>query len=225
MLKLLFAPRPVVKVQHLAASNDSNSSVPIISEDYFDDVNGLTGNQYCEINFWEKPLEICNDAKMSLKIDNAGGDSEISEMYSIDYFHKKYNATDFIFEEQINYWIRYKKVDFLCTIFNKDRFERIGVSVTRAIAYPTYRSFTDEKAFRLLDKKLLGLIVANNSLQKNERYLSSFLHIWCQDISVALVLKSCFEKINFSDYNLDYQDVTLIITITKDQSIYKNVLD
>lgn len=205
-------------------TNNCDDTILIICEDYFDKAKGTTGNQYCEINFWVKPDNICEEAKMSMQIENAGGESEISEMYSIHYFSENYSASDFIFEEQVNYWIRYKKVDFICNIKIAGENERVGVSVTRAMAYPTFEDFTEEKAYRLLDKKLLGLIVANNSLDEKERYLSSFLHIWCQDISMAQTLKTCYEKMNFNDYNLDYHDITLIITVTNDPCIYQNTL-
>lgn len=165
--------------------------------------------------------DIAHQARKSIEIDNAGGQSEISELYSIDYFVRTYNADEFIFEEEVKYWIQYKMVDFICTINE----ERVGVSVARAMGYPTPDRFTLDNARRLLLKKLTGLIVARNSVIKSQSFFKSVLHIWCQSSHIAMLLHEAFENLDDNDYGLDIKGVLLLqLTICDDTQLYKNVL-
>lgn len=164
---------------------------------------------------------VSEDAKRSITIDNAGGQSAISEMYSIDYFTQMYGATNTIFEKEVSYWIDYKMVDFICTIES----QRVGVSVARAMGYPTSNKFTSEMASKLLFKKLYGLIVARNAVVKTQSFFTSILHIWCQDAHVANLLRDAFSNLDDDDYGLDVRGVLLLqLTICDDPQLYRNVL-
>lgn len=164
---------------------------------------------------------LCPDAKKSLSIDNAGGKSEISEMFSIDYFSHIYNAYDTIFETEVNYWFSYKMIDFICTINN----ERVGVSVARAMGYPTPNYFTPDIARKLLHKKLYGLIVARNGVIKSQSFTKSILHIWCQDLRIAYLLEEAYCNINPIDYGINVKGVVIIqLTVCDDPQLYKNIL-
>ncbi|CAH6419997.1 Hypothetical protein HVR_LOCUS1052 [uncultured virus] len=164
---------------------------------------------------------VCEDARRSITIDNAGGKSDISEMFSIDYFTQMYGARNTILEKEVSYWIDYKMVDFICTI----GCSRVGVSVARAMGYPTSDKFTSTMAARLLYKKLYGLIVARNAVVKNQSFFKSILHIWCQDIHVAQLLRDAFANLDENDYGLDVKGVVLLqLTICDDQQLYKNLI-
>jgi len=164
---------------------------------------------------------VCNDGKRSITIDNAGGKSDISEMYSIDYFTQMYGASNTIFEKEVTYWIDYKMVDFICTIDD----HRVGVSVARAMGFPTSDKFTPEMASKLLYKKLYGLIVARNGVVKEQSFYKSILHIWCQDDRVADLLRESFSNLDADDYGLDVKGVVLLqLTVCDDLQLYKNVL-
>lgn len=161
------------------------------------------------------------DAKRSITIENAGGKSDISEMYSIDYFTQMYDATNTILEKEVTYWIDYKMVDFICTIES----HRVGVSVARAMGYPTSDKFTFDIASKLLFKKLYGLIVARNAVIKSQSFFKSILHIWCQDMHVANLLRDAFSKLDDNDYGLNVKGVLLLqLTICDDPQIYKNFI-
>lgn len=164
---------------------------------------------------------LCEDAKKSLMIDNAGGKSEISEMYSIDYFKHVYGATNTIFETEVSYWFRYKMVDFICTIDGS----RVGVSVARAMGYPTADYFNENIAKKLLHKKLYGLIVARNAVMKSQSFNKSILHIWCQDLRVAQLLEDAYYNINPIDYGINVKGIIIIqLTVCDDPQIYRNFL-
>lgn len=163
----------------------------------------------------------CIESKKSLLIDNAGGKSEISEMFSIDYFVSIYGAHNVIFEKEVDYWATYKMVDYICTIDN----QRVGVSVARAMGYPTPCRFTPEIAASLLHKKLYGLIVARNCVNKSQAFYKSILHIWCQTSHIADLLAAAFRNLNAADYGLDVKGVVLLqLTICNDVQIYRNKL-
>lgn len=164
---------------------------------------------------------VCDDAKRSITIENAGGQSDISEMYSIDYFTQMYGASNTILEKEVAYWIDYKMVDFICTIDSN----RVGVSVARAMGYPTSDKFTPEMASKLLYKKLYGLIVARNAVVKSQSFFKSILHIWCQDAHVANLLREAYSKLDDNDYGLDVKGVLMLqLTICDDPQLYKNFI-
>lgn len=162
-----------------------------------------------------------SDARRSLSIENHGGGSEISEFYSIDYFQRIYAACNFVFEEEIEYWIDYSMVDYICDVNGT----RIGVSVSRAMGYPDPTCFTHEKAAHLLRKKLYGLIVARNSVIKSQSFLKSVLHIWCQTLEIAELLRHEFAQLDDNDYGLDIKGIVLLqLTVCNDTQIYRNIL-
>lgn len=160
------------------------------------------------------PSKINKQAKKSLSYKNAGGNSDISEMYSMDFFIKKYKATEFIFEKNIKYWVEYKMVDFICSI-NK---ERVGVSVTRAMEYD--KTFDYKDANKLLDKKIQGLVIARNSVVKSQCFNKSYLHIWCQNSNIKNILEDSFNC--YRDLN-DLKELDVILTVCSDYRIYKNL--
>lgn len=153
----------------------------------------------------------------SIEIENAGGKSNISEMYSIDLFLKRHGGKEFIFEKQVKYWIDYKMVDFICTI--KD--ERVGVSVTRAMGYPILEEFGEENAKILLNKKINGLVIARNSVIESQNFSRCILHIWCLNNKIAELIQDCYKDMD----NLQTDSgLLLLLTVCNDERIYKNYL-
>jgi hypothetical protein len=172
------------------------------------------------VDIYSLPLTLSDVAEKSIKIQNAGGRSQISEMYSIEYFSSIYGATNFIFEKEISYWISYKMVDFICTINGN----KVGISVSRAMGFPTSDKFDYKSAERLLYKKLNGLIIARNGVKKEQSFYKSILHIWCENIKISKLIKKAFHNINESDYGISIKGILLIkLTICDDPKIYKNI--
>lgn len=84
----------------------------------------------------------------------------ILQTLSVEYFARRFQAQDVVTEMEVEYWSsNWKKVDYICTLYG----ERVGVSVTRAMSYPNPNSFSTEIAYRLLHKKLYGLVSLNHS--------------------------------------------------------------
>jgi len=171
------------------------------------------------IDYFQLPSceSIDYDAQRSLTIENASGNSELSEAYSIEYFSKVFSAYDFVLEMEVEYWISYKMVDFLCKVQNR----RIGVSVTRAM----YKEgeFTKEMALELLNKKIYGLIVSRNGVIEKHSFDLSFLHIWCQSEEIALGLVQAYKELDIYGYELEITgSLMLMLTICSSPTIYYN---
>lgn len=178
----------------------------------------------------------------SLKIDNAGGDSNVSEAYSMELFRQLFGGKSFICECEVQYdYYGASMVDYVCTLSTRCSSEselqydyhdasiakhvctRVGVSVTRAMGYPTPNFFTSDTARNLLCKKLHGLIVARNAVSQKHSFYYTWLHIWCQNTYIANIIIKLIPHI-ITD--LDIQDyIGIILTITDDNQIYHNVYD
>lgn len=164
-------------------------------------------------------MKLSSISLRSIQIDNAGGNSNISEMISIEYYIRLFKATDFLLEMEIHYILDYKMVDYICNI---GKF-RIGVSVTRAMGYPSPKDFTYQKALRLLHKKLYGLIVARNAVCKKHSFTRSILHVWCQTSEIARMMKRAYSSFDIYEYGLDIKGIVLLhLTVCSDRYIYNN---
>jgi len=175
--------------------------------------------------FLDKVLKLGSISKLNersqsaLKIQNAGGQSEVSEAYSIQYFIEYFHAKNILLEMEVEYWIQYKMVDFVCTINE----ERVGVSVTRAMGFPNPQCFTFSDAKRLLHKKLYGLIVSRNGVTEKHSFFKSILHIWCQTKEIANFLTLAWSEFDINDFDLDVKGtVVVILTICENQRLYLN---
>lgn len=110
-------------------------------------------------------------------------------------------------------------VDHICTING----QRVGVSVTRAMGFPTPDRFTNEDAINLLRKKLYGLIVSRNCVLPHLAFFKSILHVWCQSHEIADKLKRAYENLDIDDFGLDIKGVViLLLTVCEDKRLYTN---
>ncbi len=185
-------------------------------------------------------IQISPTAQRSLDVTNAGGKSEVSEAISMDYFERIFHAHDIILEMEVEYWIDYSMVDYVCTIDSSLDPRRVGVSVTRAMGYKKKgipqkvtdadkgkyldeSVFTREDANHLLRKKLYGLIVSRNAVSDKHSFYRSVLHVWCQSHRIAEMLREEFGKFDINDFGLDIQGtVILLLTVCSFEGIYTN---
>jgi len=160
------------------------------------------------VDTYKKPKQFTSEAERSLTIPNAGGDSVISEMYSIDKLQRALNLmhSKCILEKEVKYWIDYKMVDYI--IKSKDR--TIGVSVTRLMSFNNL-NFT--RAFYLLNKKINGLNLAENCVVDEHNFDEKILHIWCKNNEDANQLVKASQKIKWNGL--------LWITIANFREIYE----
>ena len=97
-------------------------------------------------------IKISKDAQRLLTTVNAGGESELSEAFSFEVLRRMFKAKLLKTEMEIEYFSDHCKITDYSIRINKIR---VGVSVTRAMAYCT--RFTKEDAMKLLNKKLVGV--------------------------------------------------------------------
>ncbi len=174
-------------------------------------------------DFIKLQSKLCDHAIRSLKVDNAGGASYFSEALSIQYFHERFNANNFVLEMEIKYaWSNYKMCDFICTINNRTQKEQIGVSVTRAMGFPTPEDFDENDAYNLLKKKMHGLVIARDGVCTQFNFDTCFLHIWCQTKKIADLLKKVYPKIIEEDEKSTVHEVIVIASVNPDKNIYYN---
>ena len=185
-------------------------------------------NHQAKVDFFDHMVEIphCSILKLNLpalqliNAGNAGGNSILSEAYSIELLNRYYDADNFIFENDIQYWhSTCSIIDYITYINN----QRVGVSVTRALNYQNPTDFTLHQATKLLQNKLYGLLIARNAVVAEQRYLHSILHIWVQNQKVCDIINHARQQIDI--YTLGpnvYGNVIILVSICDNNSLYEN---
>ena len=144
-------------------------------------------------------IQIGRDAQRVINEPNAGGKSVVSEALSAEYMCRRFGACDIVPEMTIQYtFSNWKKIDYIVTMLD----ERVGVSVTRAMGYPTPDTFTEQDAERLCYKKLYGLVVARSGISSQFSYNRGILHVFCQTEYIALLMKIAFNELIQKDKEL-----------------------
>ena len=176
---------------------------------------------------------LCTEAVISLGIPNAGGSSEYSEAVSISLF-KNVGYSSFILENQVSYKCYSKMIDFVAYFKNR----RIGISVTRLFPYRkmysregfpkegredasvtlSHLSVSDEEIFRLLRKKLNGMLTAREHVSKCHKFNKCILHVFTPSISIAARALQLFPRLS-----KDVCNVYLLISVTRDNKVYTNL--
>lgn len=139
---------------------------------------------------------------------NAGGTSTISESLSVEYFVRRFQAKDIVTEMEVEYRsFNWKKVDYICTLYG----QRVGVSVTRAMSFPDPKDFSAQMGYRLLYKKLFGLVVARHGVSKRHSFSQCILHVWCETQETASIMQREYDGVS---QELDIaDDVVMVLTV------------
>lgn len=163
----------------------------------------------------------CDDAARCLRIPNKGAKNSIfNEAVSVNYFAERFSAKNILLEMEVHYeYYNYKVADYVCTIYNKFR---VGVSVTRAMKHKDPTSFSLSDAHELLQKKLLGLILARKCVSKEHDFNICFLHIWCQTPEIADKLNAVYNNVIKEDDTGMFSEVIVLATICQEPGLYSN---
>lgn len=184
---------------------------------YNDIIEYLCTIDYCHFPSFTS-IDLSETPRRSLKIQNAGGSSNISEALSIQYMHYLLGVKEFVPECEVDYWIEYKMCDYIM----KYQDANIGVSVTRAMTYPFDKEFTYDHAMCLLNKKLNGLIIARNAVNPRHRFYKSILHVWCMNQIAAQNIEKAYMTFHQNDNKKVYSTIYVICTVSKNQYIFTN---
>ena len=133
----------------------------------------------------------------------------------------------------VPYWFNYKKVDYLCSMYNR----RIGVSVKRAVnreimlqlknpdQKSTYEitdaTFDRAEAKRFLNGAIKGLIVARRCIFQDHDFSKSILHVWCPSKRIAIMIREAFGALDIVDMDSEVKGYLILhLTICYDKHIY-----
>lgn len=154
-----------------------------------------------------KDWDVCDFARKLYCEPNAGGKSVNSEAFSANILNELYGITNILSEMEVQYmWYDYTKCDYVCTIYD----QRVGVSVTRAMAFPDPSYFTIDDADRLLKKKINGLMVAREGIITKYDFKKCILHIWCESKGIADIVKQRYQLID----NETRDNIIIVLTVT-----------
>lgn len=165
-------------------------------------------------------LKVPQNITRTLTTPNAGGSSEISEAISMYYMYLKFGAYSFIPEMEVKYCSQSCICDYVMEIGH----HRVGVSVTRAIGYPTNKVISIERARYLLYKKLHGLIIAKRTVSTENQFDMSVIHLWCQSWLDAFVIRDAYVSIIDNDIYGLYGHIYVICTVCPNEFIYTNII-
>jgi hypothetical protein len=202
-----------------------------------------TGTCSRERKIWLAKLDkLCPEARNVLIVPNAGGNSQLSECVSIQYFYERFGAYDIRLEEEIKYDSDFGMLDFSCRIrgitslgskatasssssswdYGASVPTRVGISTTRAMKYPDPNLYTDEDAYSLLKRKMQGLIVSRQCVAESDSFYACFLHVLCQSQNIAEKIRAAYSKVVMEDDTGKIQEIIVLATVYKDSSIYTN---
>lgn len=110
--------------------------------------------------------EIINDG-------NAGGSSLYSEVFAYEVLARCEMATLLKTETEINYDMQGKLTDLLVEIDSR----KIGVSVTRAVAFPRDSAYPASQAQSLLEAKLSDILESSANVASEDAWQKQILHV------------------------------------------------
>ncbi len=149
-----------------------------------------------------------------LRDGNAGGSSILSEVFAYEVLARCERATLVKTETQIIYDQPGAMTDLLVTMANVP----LGVSVTRAVAYPFDAPFPPEQAKFLLEDKLRGIRDSSASVSAGDRWQKQILAILAYSPAHAESLATAYAEL---DPYLTADTITWIITTNgRDEFLY-----
>lgn len=169
--------------------------------------------------------QLGSEARKVINEPNAGGSSWISEALSVEVLNRCLGACDVVTEMQVEYFFsNCKKVDYVARLPGRSgrRSDRCGVSVTRAMGFPSESNFSLEDANHLLLKKLQGLVVARSCISEAHSFTQSLLHVWCASNRIAELVRQAAETM-LSDFPGGESIVVWILVAHQAQSaVFQN---
>lgn len=145
---------------------------------------------------------------------NAGGSSVLSEVFAYEVLQRCEGAELLKTETEIIYDQSGKITDFLAKV----DAEKLGVSVTRAVAYPFDSDYSIAQATGLLEGKLADILVSSANVSALDRWRKQALAILAYGPAHADTLTTAYEDID-SELKADTL-ILIIVTNGPDDFIY-----
>ncbi|HEY4055339.1 MAG TPA: hypothetical protein VGM39_01980 [Kofleriaceae bacterium] len=161
--------------------------------------------------------ELTADGMRLIATPNAGGSSEISELFAFEELARCEGATLLETETEVHYTnMDGKRTDLLVMM----RGKKVGVSVTRAFAFPLGQPYSMQQASDLLTKKLNDIQASSANVTAADKWVKQILAYQAIDDQSAGEVVTVW---NGLDANVK-ADTILLITRTDgpDTFIYQN---
>lgn len=163
----------------------------------------------------DRPLLTAGGQKLAAT-PNAGGSSGLSEIFAFEELGRCEHASLVKTETEIVYDTNSKKTDMSVLLAN----HKIGVSVTRAFAFPLGTPYTLDAATMLITKKLTDIPLATASVSAADKWDKQFLAILAYDAQSADTMAQAWSMLDATIQG----DTIVILTTTNgaDSFIYTN---
>jgi hypothetical protein len=163
----------------------------------------------------DRPLLTAGGRRL-LEVPNAGGSSQLSEAFAFEELARCETAGLLKTETEIIYDTQGKITDLEVTIAG----HKIGVSVTRAFAFPLGTPYTPEQATTLITRKLEDILASSANVSAEDRWDKQILAVMAYDGQAADVVAQVWAGIDASIR----ADTLVVVTVTEgaDTFIYSN---
>jgi hypothetical protein len=163
----------------------------------------------------DRPLLTAGGLKLA-ETPNAGGSSGLSEIFAYEELDRCEHATLLKTETEIVYDTTSKRTDMLVEVGG----HKIGVSVTRAFAFPIGTPYTLQQASTLVTRKLEDIPLATASVSAGDKWDKQFLAILAIDQQAADTMAEAYAAVDPAIQG----DTIIILTTTTgaDTFIYTN---
>ncbi len=138
---------------------------------------------------------------------NAGGSSELSELFAFEHLARCEGATLLKTETEIVYDTTSKKTDILVRLEGHN----IGVSVVRMFQFPLPTPLSMEEATRRLTGKLQDIPLSTASVSEGDRWTKQFLPVLAFDAAAAATVIRAYDLLG-----ADVKRDTVVVVITTD---------
>jgi len=151
-----------------------------------------------------------------LEVPNAGGSSQLSEAFAFEELARCEAAGLLKTETEIVYDTQGKITDLEVTMLG----HKIGVSVTRAFAFPLGTPYTVEQATTLITRKLQDILVSTANVSAEDRWDKQVLAVLAYDSQAADIVDQVWQGLDASIR----ADTLVVVSVTEgaDTFIYSN---
>lgn len=123
---------------------------------------------------------------------NAGGSSLLSEVFSFELLARCEGAKLLKTETEVVYTTPGTITDLLVEIDGM----KVGVSVTRAVAFPFEDPYSVAQAKELLEKKLKGILASSENVAPEDKWVKQILYVIAYADGHAASLEAAFQQID-----------------------------
>jgi hypothetical protein len=145
--------------------------------------------------------------------DNAGGSSKMSEIFAFEVLARCELAELLKTEMEVDYLDEQGKItDLLVQVDGR----KLGVSVTRAMAWPYDAEYTLEKAAELLEKKLAGIAASTANVAPADAWVRQALSVLAFGDAHAEALNQAWDALPAGTRG----DTWLIVTVSDGEDLF-----